>query len=123
MEREQGRTAWSDGMRVERVAIGHVVGELDSGPSRRRDAACIGDSGTSCGEPIGGVYGGQRGGECGGAGQRWGRGGRGGHGCWRGMEAVLDVGGGEGGADGMREVGVDVGDGGHLLTVPIVVCL
>jgi len=65
VEREQGRGAWVDGMRVERVVLGHVVVELDSGPSRRRNEACVGNSGTSRREPIGGVYGGRCRSECG----------------------------------------------------------
>ena len=52
MEREQGRAAWVDGMRVERVVLGHIVGELDSGVSRRRNEACIGNSGTWRREPA-----------------------------------------------------------------------
>ena len=97
------------------MVLGHIVGELDSGVSRRRNEACIGNSGTWRREPIGGVYGGQRRGECRRKGQHWSSEGGVGDSCWRGMEAVLDVGGGEGGAHGVRGVAMDVADGGVVL--------
>ena len=104
-------------MRVERVVLGDVAGELGARASGRQDEAGVGDAGNVCGERVGGVHGGCWGGKLGGEDER-----RGVRGATDdvddgGVEGILVVRERQGRGDGVRGDGVGVGVSGGVLTV------